>query len=656
MKKILAILCGVTMMFAACTPNEDGAGVVPTFPEEQNYEILSGKAQKLVFSAEYDWTLSVDYDFAYLKDSEGNNVDSCSGAAGENIEVFVAVESAIENYDNDIVFHVNMEMEGHTSVLATLTIKKLEYAVQEYEIESGASRRLQFRATEAWTVSMEDNDNAWLEYDSEKGYSFSGTATNELVTIWVKTEENIKNYDNDIVFSVNRKMGNADAQEWAKFTIKKLERPATIVLNETFESVTFEQNGHPSWGGEFSNAAEKYHLNYSSEHDLEGVSMSCNLENDYTIKVYAYNSSQSICENSYITEPWVSVTTFGTNGFKVLMDLTKESAEWSWWDTQYESYVNFEDAEGNVLVSIFCTSTYKPAPSTGGDTPAESVVKFSQDTSTFVSGGHPSWGGEFDYAQTKYALTFGDQWACADGVALKHSLEGVAAYKAYGYNASFSIQEVNDNYVTIDSDYEGGMFIVKMDTTAAMAKTSCNEGTGVYEGYVNLEDAVGNVLVSIYCTYNPNAQGGGETSGDVVSLVDASMASMVGVTLTKLEATAADYDATFGADYGVTDAPQYLLTYTQLAPFMMPQYAVLNITGFGTAQVMGQYTINGDTWYGYQVLSVWNNPDLGGVVIEPAGDYGFTAETIPNGKYPIAVYNGSYSPIARIVLDINVPM
>lgn len=368
MKKILAILCGVTMMFAACTPNEDGAGVVPTFPEEQNYEILSGRAQKLVFSAEYDWTLSVDYDFAYLKDSEGNNVDSCSGTAGENIEVFVAVESAIENYDNDIVFHVNMEMEGHTSVLATLTIKKLEYAVQEYEIESGASRRLQFRATEAWTVSMEDNDNAWLEYDSEKGYSFSGTATNELVTIWVKTEAGIKNYDNDIVFSVNRKMGNADAQEWAKFTIKKLERPAPIVLNDTsFDTITFEEGGYPQYGPEANTDAPKYHLNYSDKWDLEGVSMSYNFDTDVAIKWYAYRDGGSdAVDFTERTDSWVTVSKFGTNNFKVVMDLTKESAEWSWWDTQYESFVTFEDEFGNVLAAIFCTSTYKPGNTGGG--------------------------------------------------------------------------------------------------------------------------------------------------------------------------------------------------------------------------------------------------------------------------------------------------
>ena len=393
-------------------------------------------------------------------------------------------------------------------------------------------------------------------------------------------------------------------------------------------------------------------MSYAGQEGLEGVSISCDLDREYSIKVYAYNQTESIADATTITEPWVSVSEFGNNGFKVLMDLTKQSAEWSWFESQsqYESYVNFEDGEGNVLVSIFCTCTYKET-STGGGASDDSIVKMGQTLATFVSGGHPSWGGEFSSAGVKYALTFADEWDCKDGVSLKHSLEGVVAYKAYGYNEGGSIQEVNDSYIT-NSDYGDGMFVIKMDTTAPMASSSFYEGLG-YEGYVNLVDASDNIVASIYCLYNPSAQGGGSTSGDVVALVDAMMASGVGVTLTAISETDADYDATFGLDYGVQGAPQYRLTYSQIAPLMYPQYAALNISGFGSAQVMGQYNIGGDNWYGYQIFGIWNNPDFGGVVIEPNVDYGFTAETIPNGKYPIAIYNTSYSPIARIVLELN---
>lgn len=558
MKKILAILCGVTMMFAACTPGGGEEPATPNFPEETTAEVLAGDHYDLKFAANMAWTVSLENDYYATLRYNYENGTEFSGEAAEEVKMEVVIKSDIKNYDEDIVIPVSLTMDNQTNTLVTLTIKKIE-------------------------------------------------------------------------------------------------RPAPIVMNEEFDTITFEENGHPGWGGEFSNAVKKYHLNYSSPYDLEGVSMSCNLEEEYSIKVYAYNQSQSIAETSYITEPWVEVVSgLGTsgNGFKVVMDLSKESAQWSWFETQYESYVNFEDAEGNILISIFCTSTYKPAPSTGGDDTAESIVKMNDCPSTFVSGGHPSWGGEFAGAEIKYALTFADQWDCADGVALKHSLEGVAAYKAYGYNSGFSVQEVNDSYITIDSDYEGGMFVIKMDISAEMAQYSLYEGVG-YEGYVNLVDADDNVLASIYCLYNPNAQGGGNTGGDVVALVDADMASAVGVSLATIESTDADYKAGFGSDYGVANVPQYRLTYSQLGALMMPQYAALTISGFAYGQATGAYQINGETCYGYQIFSMWNNPDAGGVVIEPMADNGFTAETIPAGKYEFAAYGGSGAPVARILLDIK---
>lgn len=560
MKKIFAILCSATMLFAACSKEETPNEVAPIFPETQKFDALAGESYGVLFNA-------------------------------------------------------NM----------------------------------------AWSVSLENDYYATLTYGDKTGVEVSGEAGDDI-RVFVQVKENLKNYDADIVIPVAITMGN-ETKTLATFTIKQIERPDAIVLNEEEipTTITFEKGGHPSWGGEYPDAKEKYHLNYSDKWDLEGISMSCNLDGEYSIKVYTYNEGGTCTDTNgeyYNAEPWVSVSQFGQNKFKVLMELSKQSAEWAWSESQsqYESYVNFEDAEGNVLVSIFCTCTYKET-STGGGASDDSIVKMGQSPATFVSGGHPSWGGAFESAGVKYALTFADEWDCKDGVALKHSLEGVVAYKAYGYNSGFSIQEVNDSYITID-DYGDGMFVIKMDTTAPMASYSLYEGLG-YEGYVNLVDASNNIVASIYCLYNPSAQGGGSTSGDVVALVDATMASAVGVTLTAISETDADYDATFGLDYGVTGAPQYRLTYSQLGALMMPNYAALNIPGFGSGQVMGQYNIGGDNWYGYQIFSVSNNPDAGGVVIEPMADNGFTAETIPNGKYPIAIYNTSYSPIARIVLELN---
>ena len=273
MKKIFAILCGVTMMFAACTTPEGGEGVEPIFPQAVTAEVLAGDMYTLTFDANTAWTVSLENDYyAQLSynNGEGTVFDTeVSGVAGEGIKVRVIVNEEIKNYDADVVIPVSITMGSTTQTLATLTVKQIE-------------------------------------------------------------------------------------------------RPAAIVINEIFETVTFAE-GHPSYS-EFHNAQKQYSLNYSDKWDLEGVSMTCNLEGDYAIKVHACNEGKQLVDvtSDYYggAEPWVSVETFGTGGgFKVVMDLSKESAEWSWWDTQYEAYVNFEDAEGNILVSLFCSCTYKEGQS-----------------------------------------------------------------------------------------------------------------------------------------------------------------------------------------------------------------------------------------------------------------------------------------------------
>ena len=279
MKKIFAILCSATMLFAACSKEETPNEVTPIFPETQEIDALEGESYGVLFNANMAWSVSLENDYyatlTYGDDKTGVEV---SGEAGDDIRVFVQVKENLKNYDADIVIPVAITMGNETKTLAILTIKQIE-------------------------------------------------------------------------------------------------RPDAIVLNEElFPTMTFEKGGHPSSGGAFPTAKEKYHLNYSDKWDVEGISMSCNLDDEYSIKVYTNNEGGTCTDTngeSYNAEPWVSVSQFGQNKFKVLMDLTKQSAEWAWSESQsqYESYVNFEDAEGNVLVSIFCTCTYRES-STGGATEA----------------------------------------------------------------------------------------------------------------------------------------------------------------------------------------------------------------------------------------------------------------------------------------------
>ncbi len=621
MKKILAILCGATMMFAACTPG--GETPRPVFPETSSFDILSGRAQKLEFTAEKDWTLSLDYDYAYIS-AAGNSVKTLSGVAGEKTEVFVGVEEAIENYDSDIVFHVNMEMEGYSQVLATFTIKKLEYKVQEYEIESGMMRSLKFRATEAWTIALE-SDYAYLQKDGEKNDSFSGQATGELVTIRVCTEDNIKNYDEDINFTVTRKMGAADAQDWAKFTIKKIERPAAISLPNSDPDVTFEEGGHPNWSP-FKSAQHTYHMNYASEWVIGGIRLDCGLETDYSIKTYAYTEGASDPVDFTTREDsWLTITDgLGENGkgFMVAMDLSKESAQWSWFDTQYESYVNFEDAEGNVLVSIFCTSTYKPGQ-TGGEASMVSLI------SEYASMAGISLTG----SGNQYTLTF------SDPMAFEPSMKNMAGFKIE-----------NCGQINFENEGYGILKLNKVEDT--------DSGLGTYY-YISFTEAVTdpyaidirecpiNAFTSDWSAqYTINVVlgwvEGGSTTGGEVTINE--MASQLGVILEELTTSDADYDADWGIE------KQYRLTYNSMAAFTMPSYASLTIPGFAMGTPMG--SINGVQAYEMFLFSL--DQESGQVLLAPNTESGYSAENIPNGKVDLICYNAQYDPIVRIVLVINV--
>lgn len=239
--------------------------------------------------------------------------------------------------------------------------------VVELELLAGQSKGIEIDANTSWTVDFADVQAEQYAFligpDEIPTHEISGEPGQ--TRIFVKAYPDIKNYDADIVFYLNLTMLN-ETQPIAKFTIKKIEKPASIVATETFETVTLAEGGHPSWGGEFANAAEKWSLAYTDKWDLEGVGMQCNLENVASITVHAYDAAGAIANVASFANPWVEVSTFGTQGgFKVIMDVNKDSAAWSLnaITNTYESYVNFRDAEGNILLSLYCT--YK-APEESG--------------------------------------------------------------------------------------------------------------------------------------------------------------------------------------------------------------------------------------------------------------------------------------------------
>jgi hypothetical protein len=217
---------------------------------------------------------------------------------------------------------------------------------QSFELLAGDAQRLVFNANTAWTVSLENDYYAQLSYNNGEGNVFdtevSGVA-GEGIRVRVIMNEVIKNYDADVVFPVYIKMGST-TQTLATITVKQIERPAAISLPYPDPDVTFEEGGHPNWSP-FKTAQHTYHMNYASQWVIEGVRLDCGLDTDYSIKTYAYTEGATDpVEFTTREDSWLTIT-YGLgengNGFKVVMDLSKESAQWSWFATQYESYVNF---------------------------------------------------------------------------------------------------------------------------------------------------------------------------------------------------------------------------------------------------------------------------------------------------------------------------
>jgi hypothetical protein len=202
------------------------------------------------------------------------------------------------------------------------------------------------------------------------------------------------------------------------------------------------------------------------------------------------------------------------------------------------------------------------------------------------------------------------------------------------------------NYIeTADAD---NGYRVEFDLT----KAQLNVDEGQYEGFIIFKKN-DKVVTFLYCVYNENGVIGGDANANLgeTTFVDEVVASQHGVTLTKIEATDADYDEKVGKDYGVNVTHQYRLTYKGREALASPQYAALNISGFSYGQAVGTYEYyvegnedkDGDgvldkiakTGYYSQMLIVEKNAESGGVVIYPNSENGFEPETIPAGKYAL---------------------
>ena len=138
MKKILAVLSVVAMMFASCTPDKGGSTeIVPTFPELQELTVESGKSYEITFVAEQSWSVSLSAEAAiyatltYTYDGYTSTDTQFYGEAGEHTMVVNVREDAV-SYAKDITFNVDMTLGRYTQSIAKLTIPITPYEIDVY--------------------------------------------------------------------------------------------------------------------------------------------------------------------------------------------------------------------------------------------------------------------------------------------------------------------------------------------------------------------------------------------------------------------------------------------------------------------------------------------------------------------------------------------
>lgn len=138
MKKILAVLSGVAMMFASC---ENGGKAVlpkPEFPELQELTVESGVSYDVTFSTDKEWRVSLSAEAAVYATLTYIDVDGLTttdtqlyGEAGEHT-ITVNVRENVLSYAKDIVFTVDMTMYNYTESIVKLTIPITPYEIDVY--------------------------------------------------------------------------------------------------------------------------------------------------------------------------------------------------------------------------------------------------------------------------------------------------------------------------------------------------------------------------------------------------------------------------------------------------------------------------------------------------------------------------------------------
>lgn len=131
MKKILAILSGVAMLFASCN---NGGGETeqpkPNFPEAQQYAVEAGESYELTFTVDFPCLLQLpaaSQQYATLR--YGGDTDTQFYIEAGEHTATINIKSGVGSYARDLVFNVELASGKYAEALAVCTLARIPYII-----------------------------------------------------------------------------------------------------------------------------------------------------------------------------------------------------------------------------------------------------------------------------------------------------------------------------------------------------------------------------------------------------------------------------------------------------------------------------------------------------------------------------------------------
>lgn len=229
--------------------------------------------------------------------------------------------------------------------------------IKEITVMGGSTYNIHFTTEVAWTISLpaESQPYAKLRYDGYIDTRHSGPAGENVVTLHVN--KGAGSYFNDITFNIDITM-NRYTENLALCTIPKSTKVITVTgaPNGGFEEsvkVDFMQGGHPE-NGPFATAPNRYSVRHKKGVDAIDANyyIQHNFDLLYNYVVYAKNAEGEFVDVTEDENSWLRLVSFGANDEKhrLYMNYTSGTITQG---VGYEAYVNVEDADKNVIISVY---------------------------------------------------------------------------------------------------------------------------------------------------------------------------------------------------------------------------------------------------------------------------------------------------------------